>query len=362
MAKIFLPTKLQTVEAIEKWRIAQNPHRFSRRLGASILGSACERKVWLSFRWSKREDFDGRMLRLFNTGHREEERFAEELRGIGCEVHLSDPETGNQFEFTACGGHFVDKIDGMVVGLPDAPKTWHTCEFKTHSDKSFSALRSGLQIAKPEHYTQLLVGMHLTGSERGLYLAVNKDTDELYGERIEYKKAEAENWMAKAIRLIQATTPPTRISDSADKFPCKFCNFKQVCHGTTAPSPGVAALANCRTCCHATPVTGESELGVWRCEKHGKVLSEADQLAGCDDHLFIPDFITFADVDDAGEDWIKYRNKDGGAEWVNANHESGEPYKSIELTQLPAVLVGAGQVDEVKRTLGGTVVSDYTEV
>lgn len=362
MATLATATKLQTVEAIEKWRIAQNDGRFSRRLGASILGSPCERKVWYSFRWSYREEFDARMLRLFNTGHREEERFAEELRGIGCEVHLVNPETNAQFEYTACSGHFVDKIDGLALGLPDAPKTWHTCEFKTMSEKAFNVLRDcGVKAAKPEHYVQLLVGMHLSETERGLYLAVNKNTDEPYGERIKYNEAEAKNWMAKALRLIEATTPPSRIGDSPDKFPCSFCSFKEVCHGTKPPRPAVAALPNCRTCCHATPVIREHSLGIWRCEKHQKVLSESDQLKGCADHLFIPDFVTFAEVDDAGDDWIRYKNTDG-SEWVAANDPDGEAYRSSELTQLPAPLVGAGDVEMIKKTLGGTVTNHYAEI
>ena len=353
---------LKTVAAIYAAHEKRNEQRQSRRLGASVLGKACERAVWYGFRWAYRETFDGRMLRLFETGHLAEPRFADELRSIGCEVHLVDPDTGNQFEFTEIGGHFVDKIDGMVLGLPDAPKSWHVCEFKTHNAKSFQGLASnGLRVAKPEHYVQLMIGMHLSGVDRGLYLASNKDTDELYGERIKYNKAEGENWLAKAVRLIQAESPPPRIGDDAGKFPCNFCSYREVCHGTTPPGPGVKACVNCRTCCHATPVVGDTQLGIWRCEKHGKNLSEAEQAKACDDHLFIPDFITFATVEDAGEDWIRYRSADG-PDWVAANDPDGEAYRSVELTVLPAPLVGAGEVEMVKSTLGGTVVNHYPEI
>ena len=40
--------------------------------------------------------------------------------------------------------------------------------------------------------------MHLLGLKRALYLAKNKNTDELYSERIKYDKAEAERLLLKA--------------------------------------------------------------------------------------------------------------------------------------------------------------------
>lgn len=86
--------KSQTVEAIYTWW-AGKLGRVSRRLGASQIGRECERQLWYGFRWATMgEAFDGRMLRLFNRGHREEAVFVEELRGIGCDVRDVDPSTG----------------------------------------------------------------------------------------------------------------------------------------------------------------------------------------------------------------------------------------------------------------------------
>ena len=41
-------------------------------MGASELGHACERWLWLKFRWMVIEKFEGRTLRLFRRGHNEE--------------------------------------------------------------------------------------------------------------------------------------------------------------------------------------------------------------------------------------------------------------------------------------------------
>jgi hypothetical protein len=41
-------------------------------MGASILGHACDRWIWLQFRMAVRQQFPGRILRLFRRGHAEE--------------------------------------------------------------------------------------------------------------------------------------------------------------------------------------------------------------------------------------------------------------------------------------------------
>lgn len=350
----------QTVQAIYAAYEKKNVYRPSRRLGASIIGKACERAIWFDFRWVTTQSFDGRMLRLFGTGHMEEPRFANDLRSIGCEVVLFDSDTNQQIEFVAVGGHFIDKVDGMVLGLPEAPKTWHTAEFKTHSAKSFASLRSeGLAKSKPEHHAQLMIGMHLSGTDRGLYLAKNKDTDELYAERIHHNKSEGDRLIAKAEQIISATQPPERIAAKPDDFRCNYCSHRTACWKQPDAAPAVAANVNCRTCCHATPVIVDgSNAGVWRCERHGRGLSVPEQIRGCEDHLFIPDLITFAEVTDGGVDeggigFVEYAVRDGTT-FRNTRAENG--YRSIELQQLPAPLVGAGIVDALKTQFGAVVV------
>jgi hypothetical protein len=348
----------KTVRAIYDAYVAKNPSRFSRRLGASMIGKECERAIWFDFRWAGKESFDGRMLRLFQTGHLEEHRFVQNLKDIGCEVHAIDDRTGEQFEFISVGGHFVAKLDGVVLGVPDAPKTWHTVSMKTHNAKSFKAISSaGVKSAKPEHYAQAMIEMHLIGFERCLYLAVNKDTDDLFAERIHYSKTEAEAILDRAQRIISSKTAPPRISDDKESVPCRWCKHADRCHGSVSP---VLVGVTCRSCVHSTPVVLEdSTLGSWRCDRHKVQITESEQSAACEDHLFIPDFITFAKVvdggyDDAG-DWIQYQNADGST-WRNSKQVND--YRSVELTVLPSPLVGAGIVADAKSILGGEVIDE----
>ena len=269
-------------------------------LGASEIGETCERKLWYNFRWASWVRFSGRMLRLFETGQLSEERLASSMQAVGIEVHLFD-SSGKQFSFREFGGHFSGSMDGCALGVFAAPKTWHVLEFKTHNAKSFAALlKKGVQEAKPEHYAQMQTYMHHTGMTRALYIAENKDTSEIYEERVRYDAAFAIQLVAKAKRVVFSPTPLQKVSDSPEAFACKWCPHSNVCHH------GSMSRVNCRTCLHSTP----REDGTWFCEKKSKVLDVTSQRAGCEEHLWIPQLVPYEQID-ATENSVVYRNIHG---------------------------------------------------
>jgi hypothetical protein len=45
-------------------------------------------------------------------------------------------------------GHFGGSMDAVALGIPEAPKTWHLCEFKTHNAKSFADLQKARRHAE----------------------------------------------------------------------------------------------------------------------------------------------------------------------------------------------------------------------
>jgi len=265
-----------TVQAIydvyEDGREPFRPH-----LGASLIGRECERELWYSFRWCSAPFHSGRLLRLFETGQLEEYRFVENLRSVGIEVHDFESETGNQFGFSDMGGHFAGSIDGAALGIIEAPKTWHLLEFKTYNDKRFELLKKhGVQMTSPEHHAQMIIYMFYLGFTRAFYLAVNKNTDELYSERIRNDSALAGLLQQKAERIIVAPCPPIRISSDPEWWKCKFCDHSAVCHD------GFPAEVQCRTCLHCRP-----DDGCWLCGEHRQKLSYKEQLRGCLEHQFI---------------------------------------------------------------------------
>lgn len=293
-----------TIEAIYKYYKDKRKNDHRPHLGGSQIGNECSRALWYQFRHAWSPSFDGRMLRLFETGDREEDRIVSNLRGVGVTVWERDPETGKQVRFEACGGHFALSLDGVGEGFKESSKP-HTLEFKTMNDKNFKATKNmGVEKSKPVYWAQCQVGMILSGIDRCYFFAVNKNTDEMYGERIKLNKKEAQGLLDKANKIVFASTPPSRISEDASDWRCKFCPYWAICHGCKIPE------VNCRTCCHSTP----EENGTWSC-----VLNEKSDC--CDNHLFIPQMMPKdLKVTDAGEDWVEYEDQDTGEVFRNCEN------------------------------------------
>lgn len=256
---------------------------FRSHLGASLLGGACARALWYGFRWHTKAHFGGRTLRLFNRGHLEEARFIAMLLTINVQVYQQD-ENGNQFRISDLGGHLGGSGDGVAVGVPDLP-AGQPCllEFKTHGDSSFQKLKKeGMRSAKFEHYVQMNSYMRKMGLPVGLYMAVNKNDDELYAEIVPLESALADEMLDRGRKVIMMAQPPKKLNESPGWHGCKWCDHKPVCH---LAHP---AARNCRSCKHSAP----SEDGKWHCNVPtqpdgggaGAVLDKAAQLAGCDQY------------------------------------------------------------------------------
>jgi len=216
------------------------------------------------------------MLRLFETGNREEERIIRNLRSAGLQV-WDRGDDGNQIRFEMFGGRFAGSIDGMVVGIPEAPKTPHLLEIKTSSDKNYKALiKTGVEKAKPLHFAQMMVYMGALDLKRALYIVVNKNDDSIYSERIEFHKPTYDLLINKAERIVTSDAPLERW----ESFECKWCEFQKICNWEEMPR------VCCRTCAH------------WgRCE--------TEEV--CERHIFNPHLVHSEAVDASEEDgWILY--------------------------------------------------------
>ncbi len=247
---------------------------FREHLGASILGKECIRSIWYDYRWVTLKAFDGRMLRLFNRGHLEEGRFIAMLLMIGCKV-LQQDSNGKQFQISHRNGLIGGSGDGIAFNVPGVRADQAVVlEFKTHGEKSFDKLREhGVKAAKFEHYAQMQLYMHKMGIGQALYMAVNKNTDELYAEFVVVNPELAMELLDRGERILDEDVPPKKIHNSASYFKCRFCDHKEVCHYNALP------YKTCRTCAFAKIENDE-----WICRKHNKNVREIDgvnHMEGC---------------------------------------------------------------------------------
>lgn len=298
-------TTPETIKRIFDYYQAKRKGEHRPHLGGSQIGRECDRALWYQFRWAWTPHFEGRMLRLFETGDREEDRVVRNLREVGVTVWDRDPDTGRQVRFEACGGHFALSLDGVGEGFAESKKP-HTLEFKTMNTKSFRKVsEDGLQKANAIYWAQCQIGMHLSKLERCYFFAVCKETDAIYGERIRYDPAEGIKLEAKANRIVFAPLPPSRISEDPSDWRCKFCPYFAVCQGNKIPE------VHCRTCAHVTPERN----GSWSCAQGNKV-GEV-----CQSHLFIPQMMPKdLEVKDAGADWVDYLDQLTGQTERNKNN------------------------------------------
>ena len=191
--------------------------------------------------------------------------------------------------------------------------------------------------------------------KRALYLAVNKDTDELHSERVKYDKLFCEALMSKAEGIITSNEPPARAFPRRDYYECGWCDAQAICWGPIASEPALPVKSlSCRQCCHATPVMSGN--ASWSCKKHSFMVGKT-----CEDHLCLPGLFTFATPEGYGEDEkgresIVFKNEDrDGTVW---RHGSGENcFSSTELLKLSPVSLTNGMVTEAKELFGAEVTS-----
>jgi hypothetical protein len=166
--------------------------------------------------------------------HNAESAMASDLRKIeGITLYTNDPERENkQYKFDLLGGRLTGRLDGVIVGLLQSPKTPHIWEHKNVNEKKFKELQKLKSIKGwDERYSaQAHLGMFAAELDRH-YLTVSvPGLRDVYSVRSKIDVNYAEGLISKAERIIKAKEPPERIG-GPDWFQCKYCRFYNTCHG-----------------------------------------------------------------------------------------------------------------------------------
>lgn len=249
-------------------------------LGASLIGKGCTRELFYSFRWFKAPKHGARLLRLFNRGHLEEARFLAMLAAVGVEIYPHHPETEKQFRIKGCDGHYGGALDGIGRFVPGLGNQWVTFEMKTHGEKSFKSIKSkGVKASKPVHYVQMQQGLGFYKLDYCVYMAVNKNTDEIYIEFVAFDETNYQIYSERPQHIIQTDSvpelPPRMNGASPSWYECKICDYKDICFSETLGTDDIRF--GCRTCVYSRPV-GD---GKWRCVNFNQEIDKQVQLDGC---------------------------------------------------------------------------------
>lgn len=286
-------------------------------LGMSSIGRECSRALWYDFRWASPSVWPADALKRFEDGHMGEDLQARRLQMLpAITLYVLDSRTGEQFGYTDHGGHFRGHMDGVILGLLQAPKTWHVWEHKQTDPKKQASLlkakgehgeKRALQAWDPVYFGQAQMYMGHSRLERHYLTCATPGGRNTVSVRTNYEPNVFESLTAKALRIITAQTPPARLSERPDWYRCGWCSHHGICHEKVIPQ------VSCRTCAHATPeMDGD---GRWSCAAFGCDLPDQVQRDSglCPAHIFIPDLLPWKAVDSGQqgtESWVEY-DKDG---------------------------------------------------
>lgn len=228
--------KLTTADriALEMYAAAERGRNKSRGyLGMSEIGQACDRRLWLSFRGYPGNDPDGRLIMLFELGDMIETQVVRLLNAAGFKVE------GQQDGYKSHGGFFRGHSDGTIHGITKQP---HILEIKSANDKRFAAFKKfGVRETYPTYYCQVQCYMGYSGLERSLFVIMNKNTSDIYTERVYFNQEDFEALDARAKYIITSNDIPDKASD------CMWCPYTSICND---PSKALFTRMTCGSCDH----------------------------------------------------------------------------------------------------------------
>lgn len=249
-----------TLEEAEQQLVINHTDQLRAYMGESGWGAECERQLAYDFFWATQKRFPASTLMRFEDGHRTEDLVISRLKAVkGLDLRDVSPD-GSQWGVSELNGHVRGHLDGAVLGLKEAPKTWHVLEIKCVSDKKFRQLerlklkgeKEALESWSKTYFCQAQGYMGGTGMKRHYLVVASAGGRQWQSIRTNFQPKVYKALLAKAKGIIESTDLPPRISEDPEFFMCKWCNFSDQCH------QGKTSNVNCRTCAHSTPIMDPS--------------------------------------------------------------------------------------------------------
>ena len=243
--------------------------------GISGAGEPCLRKRQFDHYFTAKGEINARTQRIFNVGHIFENILNDELKALGYEMF------GEQSNLTLLDGKLLGHNDGVIRGIPEAPKTVHVLEIKTMNEKAFKDVKkNGVRKSKWTYFVQMQLYAKAMKLDRALFIAINKNTCEYYIERVYKDKDVIDEVLNKTIDVFESEFLLPRISDKKSYYACGWCSYKDACHDS-APIE-----KTCRSCIASTFVKGI----IWNCWRHKKDLDRDEQIVACKDYVIMEMF------------------------------------------------------------------------
>lgn len=215
-----------TLELIDKAILERSSKEKSRSyMGGSILGTECDRQLYYSYHTPFVVD-SARLQRIFDMGNIIEDYVIRLLKDAGITVYEKD---GNGEQFGFVDGEISGHSDGILLGLPESSDP-HLFECKSANDKNFKLfVKNGIEKTNNKYWVQIHVYMQKLRLNKCLYVIMNKNTQELHIETVEYDKMVADAYISRGKEIAQTDELPMRKYNSKTFYKCRFCDFADKC-------------------------------------------------------------------------------------------------------------------------------------
>jgi len=220
-------------EGASRWRKDSGVRSY---LGMSGIGGLCRRKIWYGFRGYTPSAIEGRIQMIFSLGDAVELQVLKWLEQAGYKVR------DRQLAFEDMGGLFRGHCDGIVEGVTQKP---HILEIKSASASRFKAFQeSGIAAISPEYAGQVQCYMGYSGLERAIFVVMNKNTCEIYTERVHFSRSSFVELKEKATSIIGKDVEIRGFDQDSPE--CGMCPYKGHCWS----APYIQETPTCGTCVH----------------------------------------------------------------------------------------------------------------
>lgn len=214
---------MDLINAIATYLTKEPPEEPRKYIGASSIGKPCLRQIWYSYHGHNRLEPEPRIKITFQIGHSLEVLILDYLKKAGI-IIVCQGKFYSDSSVLALQGH----VDGVIV-LPDESRA--ILEIKTAKESSFNTFyKHGLLKWQESYYTQIQTYMGMSGINRGVLLAINKNSSEMHQEWIDFDPIYYEEIKLKCNSICTSLNPPPKISENGSYFICKQCEFRKICH------------------------------------------------------------------------------------------------------------------------------------
>lgn len=213
-------------------------------LGMSALGDECSRKLWFDYHDPLPQLHDAATFKRFLDGHVSEDVLVNRIRLVsGLSLLSIDPDTGRQWALEDFEGRLRGHMDGVVIGLLQAPQTWHIFEAKCSGEKIYAKLakmkaekgeKQALRAWNVTYWVQAQLYMGYAKLTRHWLVCCTPGARDWIGVRTEFDPVEFEALRDKARRILDARAPLAKLSNDPSWYACKWCHYHTRCHGGAA--------------------------------------------------------------------------------------------------------------------------------